>query len=616
LRHNADSIQLKVKKSFKSAIFRFLMGLLICFLAGWGVHRMLLVRHLDELRASTAQRLEFYRLSLEATLNRNESLPYLIALDERLATLLVRQGESERQAADIFLRKVQVRAAIAAAYLMDNSALTIASSNAGQPGSFVGKNYSIRPYFKEAMQGKLGRFYGVGMTTGVPGYFLAAPIRTDGNIIGAVAVKVSLDPFESALKKGGDIVLLVDSSGVIFLSSIDEWKYKTLSQLNEETQRQMRDSRQYDKHDLFPLGTVINLDKVSTDAVVSLPNQKAQEFLVQSNNVGHLGWKMLILTSKVPERESSMAGGIAAGFATAFLLSVVTYFQLNAKSYRERRLAEAALRQAHQELEQRISERTCDLVATNLSLEKKVETLKTTENILRETSDSAVQAGKLAVLGQMSAGISHEINQPLTALSTFADNAVNFLDRGRHDNVRENLGLIRQMADRMGHIVSEIKNFSRKTPAERRKTCLADVLNQTLMLVETDRRRVDATIEVLPYPDDLMILAGPIRLGQVLVNLLRNALDAVAGLPVRRITVTVQRDGTEVAVTIKDSGPGIAPEVIPRLFEPFFTTKPAGQGLGLGLPISRVIITELGGRLDVRSPEGCGAEFTVALEEA
>jgi two-component system C4-dicarboxylate transport sensor histidine kinase DctB len=499
---------------------------------------------------------------------------------------------------------------------MDDTGLTIASSNAGLPESFVGKNYSFRPYFQEAMQGKLGRFYGIGATTGVPGYFLAAPIRKDGTIVGAVAVKVSLDPFESALKKGGDVVLLVDSSGVIFLSSIGEWKYRTLSQLNEEPQRQLHASRQHDIHNLLPLKTALDLGKDPPIVAVTLPNQKAQQYLVQSNKVGNLGWKMLILTSIKPERESAMAGAIAAGFATAFLLSVITYFRLNANRYRERRQAEAALRQAHLELEQRITERTCDLVVTNQSLEKKVEDLKTAEDILRETSDNAVQAGKLAVLGQMSAGISHEINQPLTALSTFADNAVNFLDRGRLDNVRENLGLIRQMADRMGHIVSEIKNFSRKTPAERRKTCLADVLNQTLVLVETDRRRVDATIEILPYPDDLMILAGPIRLGQVLVNLLRNALDAVAGLPERRVTVTVHRNGTEVAVTIRDSGPGIAPEVLPRLFEPFFTTKPAGQGLGLGLPISRVIITELGGRLDVRSPEGCGAEFTVTMEEA
>jgi two-component system C4-dicarboxylate transport sensor histidine kinase DctB len=412
--------------------------------------------------------------------------------------------------------------------------------------------------------------------------------------------------------------------GVIFLSSEDTWKLKTLRPLSDDEQKELLETQQYGKEKLELLGTDLlqlsrdnNRDIVTAPlATVTLPNQKTQQFLVQSKDVGKLGWKMLFLTGTQQERKGALAGGVAAGFATAFLLSVVTYFQLNAKRYRERRQAEVALRQAHQELEQRITERTCDLVATNVSLEEKVETLKTTEDILRETRDNAVQAGKLAVLGQMSAGISHEINQPLTALSTFVDNAVNFLERGRLDNVRENLGLIRQMADRMGHIVTEIKNFSRKTPAERRKTCLADVLNQTLVLVETDRRRVDATIEVLPYPDDLTILAGPIRLGQVLVNLLRNALDAVAGLPERRVTVTVLRNGTEVAVTIQDSGPGIAPEVLPRLFEPFFTTKPAGQGLGLGLPISRVIITELGGRLDVRSPEGCGAEFTVTMEEA
>jgi two-component system C4-dicarboxylate transport sensor histidine kinase DctB len=621
---NADSIQLRVKKSFKSAAFRFVMGLLICFLAGWGVHRMLLVRHLNELRASTAQRLEFYRLSLEATLDRNESLPHLIALDERLATLLVQKGDSARQVADDFLNMVKERADIAAAYLMDDTGLTIASSNAGQPSSFVGEYFFERPYFKDAMKGERGRFYGIGRKTKVPGYFLAAPISKNQEMIGVVTVKVSLDSFESAWLKGGDIVLLADSSGVIFLTSNREWKYKTLRPLSKDEQDELDKSKQYGKEKLEHLG--IELLQPSKDnkrdfvtapfAAVTPPNQKEQQFLVQSNKVGHLGWKMIILTGTKQEREGALAGGIAAGFATAFLLSVVTYFRLNAKRFRERRQAEAALRQAHLELEQRITERTCDLVATNLSLEKKVETLKTTENILRETSDNAVQAGKLTVLGQMSAGISHEINQPLTALSTFADNAVNFLDRGRLDNVRENLGLIRQMADRMGHIVSEIKNFSRKTPAERRKTCLADVLNQTLMLVEMDRRRVDATIEVLPYPDDLMILAGPIRLGQVLVNLLRNALDAVAGLPERRVTVTVHRNGTEVAVTILDSGPGIAPEVLPRLFEPFFTTKPAGQGLGLGLPISRVIITELGGRLDVRSPEGCGAEFTITMEEA
>jgi two-component system C4-dicarboxylate transport sensor histidine kinase DctB len=399
---------------------------------------------------------------------------------------------------------------------------------------------------------------------------------------------------------------------------------KTLRPLSDDEQKELLESKQYGEKTLEVLGIELlqpSKDKirdlVTADfATVKLPNQKSQQFLVQSKEMEKLGWKMLFLTGTQQERKGALAGGVAAGFATAFLLSVVTYFRLNAQRYQERRQAKAALRQAHQELEKRITERTCDLISTNQSLEKKVEDLKNTEDILRETRDNAVQAGKLAVLGQMSAGISHEINQPLTALNTFADNAVSFLERGSLESVRENLGMIRQMADRMGHIVNEIKNFSRKTPAERRKTCLADVLNQALMLVETDRRRVDATIEVLPYPDDLSILAGPIRLGQVLVNLLRNALDAVDGLAERRVTVTVHGNGTEVAVAIRDSGAGIAPEVLPRLFEPFFTTKPAGQGLGLGLPISRVIITELGGRLEARNHESGGAEFTVILEAA
>ena len=239
MRQNADSILLTVKRSFKSAVFRFALGLLICFLAGWGVHRMLLERHLDELRASTAQRLEFYRLSLEATLDRNESLPYLIALDERLATLLVQQGDSERQVADDFLRKVKERADIAATYLMDDTGLTIASSNAGQPGFVLsGKITRIRPYFKEAMQGELGRFYGIGSTTGEPGYFLAAPIKTKGNTVGAVAVKVSLDSFETP--HGGRVgtsFCWLTHQGSSFFPRNDEWKYKTLRPLNEDDQR-------------------------------------------------------------------------------------------------------------------------------------------------------------------------------------------------------------------------------------------------------------------------------------------------------------------------------------------------------------------------------------------
>jgi two-component system C4-dicarboxylate transport sensor histidine kinase DctB len=375
-------------------------------------------------------------------------------------------------------------------------------------------------------------------------------------------------------------------------------------------------SRQYDHQFLQPLGVDLKLLDAPQSIRMALPGSEVQDYLVQSIKTGPLGWSIVLLSRTGQERQNALLAGIAAGFAMAFLLSTIIYYRLNVKRYKERRLAEAALRQAHKELERRIAERTADLLATNASLEEKVDTLKTTERILHETRDSAVQAGKLAVLGQMAAGISHEVNQPLTALHTYTDNAVDLLDRGRLEDVRENLGFIKQMAVRMGHIVGEIKTFSRKPPLERREVRLSDVISQAVMMVEPRRRQIMAQIDLPEIPDDIMVLADVQRLEQVLVNLLLNGLDAVAEAGDKRIEISVTCGNGQASLVIHDHGPGIPTEVLPHLFEPFFSTKSSGQGLGLGLAISRLIIAELGGRIDARNHETCGAEFSVVLEEA
>ena len=295
---------------------------------------------------------------------------------------------------------------------------------------------------------------------------------------------------------------------------------------------------------------------------------------------------------------------------------IAVFFQLSIRRYKERRVEEAALRKAHQKLEQKIAERTADLVATNSALLEKIKVLKTTENILRESRDNAVQAGKLAVLGQMSAGVSHEINQPLTAIHTFTDNAVNLLKLGRVSEVHENLGVISRMTDRIGAIVAEIKLFSRKSPAEKQPISIINAISHARMLVDPQRSQLDAIIEVLPFQETLQVWADVVRFEQVLVNLLRNSLDAVTEQSDKRVTVTVTRHEPKIHIVISDTGPGIAEEVFPRLFESFVTTKPTGQGLGLGLAISHMIITELGGKLTARNPQAGGAEFTIVLEEA
>lgn len=295
---------------------------------------------------------------------------------------------------------------------------------------------------------------------------------------------------------------------------------------------------------------------------------------------------------------------------------IALFSQLSIRRYKERRMQEAALRKAHQKLEQRIAERTADLVLTNSTLRGKIKALKTTETILRESRDNAVQAGKLAVLGQMSAGVSHEISQPLTAIHTFTDNAISFLELGRVADALENLGVISRMTDRIGSMVAEIKSFSRKSPAEKQAISIVSAINHACMLVEPQRRQLDAVLDVQPFQETLQVWADGVRFEQVLVNLLRNSLDAVSKQPDKRVTVSITRHEPEVYIVISDTGAGIAEEVFPHLFESFVTTKPSGQGLGLGLAISHMIITELGGKLTARNLDAGGAEFTIALEEA
>lgn len=598
-------------------MLRLLAALAVCILVGAVVREVVLVRQIDLLREQTSHHTEFYRLSLESLLARNESLPRIIAVESRLKALLLQPNtaSAQRQAND-YLLDVKNGADLNAAYLLDKNGLTLAASNFDQPGSYVGNNYSYRPYFKDAMAGKLGSFYGIGTTTGDPGYFLTASIEEKGEKIGAATVKISLENFESALARSGDAVLLVDALGVIFLASVAEWKYHTLTRLGAEALAQLNASRQYHDRELPALDVSLDLHDAAQVIRMALPNAPAQDFLAQSKKVGPLGWAIVLLKPTRQERQNALLAGVAAGFAAAFALSVLTYLRLNAKRFSERRQAEAALRRVHRELEQRIAERTAKLQATNVSLEDKIEVLKTTESILRETRDQAVQAGKLAVLGQMAAGISHEINQPLTALHTFTDNAADLLERGRLDEVRQNLEFIKQMAVRMGYLVGEVKTFSRKPPTQRQKVSITEVIDQALMLVEPRRRQIGASIEIPTASAEIQVWADQQRLEQVLVNLLRNGLDALAEASDRLIRVAVSDDDRNVQLSIHDFGPGIPDDVLVHLFEPFFTTKSAGQGLGLGLAISRMIVNELGGRIEVRNHPLGGAQFTVILEKA
>ncbi|MCV6588739.1 MAG: PAS domain S-box protein [Marinobacterium sp.] len=277
----------------------------------------------------------------------------------------------------------------------------------------------------------------------------------------------------------------------------------------------------------------------------------------------------------------------------------------------ERKESERQLRQAHDELESRVQARTVDLTETNARLRTEIEQHDATRNEL-------IQTAKLAVLGQLAAGINHELNQPLTAIRAYADNACAFLKMGRLETVETNLTEISGLTERMARIIHPLKEFSRNSSGKPEPVNLRALRDGAMSILygQLHRRRIE--IEWPQRLEQYYVLGDMLRLEQVMVNLIRNALQAMethAPLAAQtvQLQISVEEQGAQLAIRIRDHGPGIAEADLSRIFEPFFTTKSAGQGLGLGLSISYRIIESLNGRLSASNHPQGGAVFTLTL---
>ena len=278
----------------------------------------------------------------------------------------------------------------------------------------------------------------------------------------------------------------------------------------------------------------------------------------------------------------------------------------------KRKAAEEHLRRNLDEQEERIRERTAELQASNRLLQYEIVERKRAETVLRQAQDELVQAGKLAALGQMSAGITHELNQPLAAIRTFAASGRLLLARGQADQAVANFGRIQELTERMATLTSQLKAFARKSSGKQGPVPVAQAVRQALALVEhlTGPRQVEVRLE-LPE-EELLVLADQLRLEQVLVNLFANATDAMKAAPLRQLRIAAAGGGERVRLSVADTGGGVDPQILPHIFEPFFTTKGADEGLGLGLSIAFGIIRDWGGTLTARN-DAEGALFTIEL---
>jgi two-component system C4-dicarboxylate transport sensor histidine kinase DctB len=568
-------------------VLLILLGLLASM---WLAGRYAEQRAWQERSVEARGQLQLYAQSIHTLVERFRSVPEVLALDSDIKSLLhAPRDRLLREKLNQRLEQLNAAAGSTVLYLLDSQGETLVASNWRDWSSFVGNNYAFRPYFQDAVRQSSGRYFAVGVTTGIPGYFLSHVVRdADGAVLGVLVVKLELEELQREWAGQSGVLLVADSYSVVILSSRPAWRFLTLHALSEEARGELVEVRKYAEQALQPLASELRR-RIGEDSEwrrVDGPDGR-RDYLWQRLALPEEDWTLHLLSEPQALVDSVRSYRLAAAgvwMTLAFLLLFL------------------AQRRKNQRLQAGIRER----------LEREV-ALRTAE--LREAQDGLVHAAKMAALGQMSAAMAHEINQPLTAMQMQLGSLRLLLDSGRQADVHEGLRRIDGLLQRMAGLTGHLKTFARKSPAglsERLR--LGDVLEQALQLLAPRLR--SEQVELRSEIDaNVQVMGDAIRLEQVLLNLLHNALDAMAGVEPRVLEIAIRRQGEQCLLSVADSGGGIAAADLAHIFEPFYTTKPVGQGLGLGLAVSYGIVRELGGSLEVSNgPEG--AVFTLKLPAA
>lgn len=563
------------------------------------------------LQAGTTLRLAV--AALGGHLSRYEPLPALIADHDDIEALLQAPADPElRRTASQYLKEINSLLESSDIYVMTPDGNTIAASNYEAPGTFVGQNFDYRPYFQEAIAGRQARFYALGTTSLRRGYYFSSPVEVGGTILGVIVFKVDIDTIEASWRGGEYEIFVADPEGIIFMTGNEKWLYNGILPLDAPRLARTQASRRYAEAALKPLPVTESV-YYGQHLMRIAGEGSTREYLQLSQYMPEADWTVNVLLDTASVRTQARTALIAILlFICLAGLGLAVLWQRRARVVERLRLQE----EARNELERRVEERTADLARVNEQIELEVAERRLTEQELRKTQADLIQAGKLAGLGQMSAALSHELNQPLAAAKTYADSAALLIDRGRVPEAQDNVRRISALVDRMASISRHLRNFARKPNEKLGAVPLPDVIADTVEIVTPRLKAADARLEIALDEQAFVVRAGPVRLQQVLVNIISNAADAVEGLDDRLIRLSAHREDDHVVIEVRDHGPGVPAAIADRIFDPFFTTKGVGKGLGLGLSISYNIIKDFGGSLSAVSHPDGGAVFRITLDVA
>ncbi|WP_171234205.1 ATP-binding protein [Ruegeria sp. HKCCA6837] len=540
----------------------------------WITNRLLTDRFTESTRNRAELRLALYSGNLLSELRRNSIVPQLLARDPTLISAL--------QSSDYTLstqRLISFVEEIGAASLMllDSDGRTVAATDRNR----LGEGHRNTAYFVDAVRSNATIFSVIPKESGGYSFVYSRRLENGSEILGVIIVEVDLQKFERAWAGISDAVMVTDSTGTIILSTEPRWRGL------EESTAMLRQP---------PQGAIQRAIRATTDWTALPPDAYLQGEAVMrmETRIPFRGWQMTSFTTfeSIREKVNSVLALEIMGFA---ILLALTFYALSRR---------ATLRMA---LFQRES---AELRALNARLQREIAERERVEKTLDLAEQTLAQSSKLAALGEMSAAVSHELNQPLAAMKTYLAGARLLLRRNRPEEALASFGRIDGLIERMGAITRQLKSYARKGADAFSPVNLGEALASALSMMEPQLRQRHVKITQILPEEPVMVMGDRMRIEQVMVNLLRNALDATKSVAEPDVEIILAA-GDMAVLTVRDNGHGI--EDIENLFEPFYTTKQPGDGVGLGLAISSGIVNDHGGRLTARNAQYGGAVFEMQL---
>nr|WP_259400225.1 ATP-binding protein [Roseovarius sp. SCSIO 43702] len=537
-------------------------------------NRLLTDRFTETTRNRAELRLVLYSGNLLSELRQNAIVPQLLARDPALIAAL-NSGDYQQSTQRLISFLDEIGAA--SLTLLDRDGRIVASTDRNS----LGETQKQAPYFVDAVRSKDTVFKVLQRETGRYDFYYSRRIESQGTLVGVIVVEVDLRKFERAWAGISDAVLVTDSSGTIILSTEPRWRGLTEA---EALARQT------------PIGAIERAIQATADwtALPADAYLKGEAVMRVEGRIAFRGWRIASFTNYASVREK-VNGFLALEIMGFAILLALAFYFLNRKT---------AVRMAIFQRE------SAELRALNARLQREIAERERVQENLAVAEQTLAQSSKLAALGEMSAAVSHELNQPLAAMKTYLAGARLLIKRNRPEEALSSFQRIDDLIERMGAITRQLKSYARNGGTQLAPVELGESLNSALAMMEPQLRQRQVRITRTLPDHPVMVMGDRVRIEQVMINLLRNAMDATQGVDEAEIDLILAA-GETATLTVRDNGHGL--QNIDNLFEPFYTTKAPGDGVGLGLAISSGIVNDLGGRLTARNAADGGAVFEMQL---